>query len=64
MQAATTIATRPAERGVPWNKGTRLGQKPPLKRKEIWAIGIRLQLDHRTRDPALLNVAMEVRAGD
>ena len=34
----------------PWNKGKLLGQKPPLKLKEIWAIRIRLQLDHRTRE--------------
>src|SRR5438045_2461036 len=27
-------------------------QKPPLKLKEIWAIRIRLQLDHRTRELA------------
>jgi len=32
--------------GIPWNKGKLLGQKPPLKLKEIWAIRIRLQLDH------------------
>ena len=30
-------------RATPWNKGKLLGQKPPLKLKEIWAIRIRLQ---------------------
>ena len=44
---------------VPWNKGKLLGQKPPLKRKEIWAIRIRLQLDHRTRELALFNLATD-----
>ncbi len=34
-------------RKVPWNKGKLIGQKPPLKLKEIWAIRIRLQLAHR-----------------
>ena len=29
---------------VPWNKGKLIGQKAPLKLKEIWAIRIRLQL--------------------
>jgi hypothetical protein len=29
---------------VPWNKGRLIGQKAPLKLKEIWAIRIRLQL--------------------
>src|SRR5437870_10819061 len=46
-------------RAIPWNKGKLLGQKPPLKLKEIWAIRIRLQLDHRTRDLALFNLAVD-----
>jgi hypothetical protein len=33
-----------------WNKGRLLGQKPPLKPKEIWSIRIRLQLADRARD--------------
>ena len=28
----------------PWNKGKLVGQKRPLKLKEIWGIRIRLQL--------------------
>lgn len=44
---------------TPWNKGKLLGQKPPLKLKEIWAIRIRLQLDHRARDLALFNLAID-----
>ncbi len=31
-------------RSVPWNKGKLLGQKLPLKLKEVWAIRIRLQV--------------------
>jgi len=31
-------------RAKPWNKGRLLGQRLPLKLKEIWAIRIRLQL--------------------
>src|SRR6266705_3078010 len=46
-------------RVTPWNKGKLLGQKPPLKLKEIWAIRIRLQLDHRTRELALFNLAID-----
>ena len=34
---------------TPWNKGKLLGQKPPLKVKEIWAIRIRLQMDQLDR---------------
>jgi hypothetical protein len=28
----------------PWNKGKLVGQKAPLKLKEMWAIRVRLQL--------------------
>ena len=31
-------------RRAPWNKGKLVGQKAPLKQREIWAIRIRLQL--------------------
>ncbi len=43
----------------PWNKGKIVGQKPPLKLKEIWAIRIRLQLANNTRDLALFNLAID-----
>ena len=43
----------------PWNKGKLIGQKPPLKLKEIWAIRIRLQLSKRYRDIALFNLAID-----
>jgi len=44
---------------APWNKGKLIGQKPPLKLKEIWAIRIRLQILGRTRDLALFNLAID-----
>jgi integrase len=44
---------------LPWNKGKLVGQKAPLKLKEIWAIRIRLQLSDRTRDLALFNLAID-----
>jgi integrase len=44
---------------VPWNKGKLIGQKAPLKLKEIWAIRIRLQLARRTRDLALFNLGID-----
>ena len=43
----------------PWNKGKLIGQKPPLKLKEIWAIRTRLQLDKRIRELALFNLAID-----
>jgi integrase len=44
---------------IPWNKGRLIGQKLPLKLKEIWAIRIRLQLADRLRDLALFNLAID-----
>ena len=44
---------------VPWNKGKLIGQKPPLKLKEIWAIRIRRQLANNLRDLALFNLAID-----
>lgn len=44
---------------VPWNKGKIIGQKPPLKRSEIWAIRVRLQIRGRVRDLALFNLAID-----
>jgi integrase len=52
-------ATNTVWRVTPWNKGKPLGQKPPLKLKEIWAVRIRLQLDHRARELALFNLAID-----
>ena len=43
----------------PWNKGKLIGQKPPLKLKDIWAIRIHLQLAEQTRDLALFNLAID-----
>lgn len=48
-----------ADAHVSWNKGKLVGQKAPLKLKEIWAIRIRLQLAQRTRDLALFNLAID-----
>ena len=44
---------------APWNKGRLVGQEAPLKLKEIWAIRIRLQLEHRARELALFNLAID-----
>ena len=44
---------------APWNKGKLIGQKLPLKLKEIWAIRIRLQMANNTRELALFNLAID-----
>ncbi len=43
----------------PWNKGKLIGQKPPLKPKDIWAIRIYLQNARQVRDLALFNLAID-----
>lgn len=47
------------EQRVSWNKGKLVGQKAPLKPKEIWTSRINLQNDHQVRDLALLNLAID-----
>ncbi|WP_427914906.1 tyrosine-type recombinase/integrase [Ramlibacter sp. MMS24-I3-19] len=44
---------------IPWNKSRLIGQKPPLKPKEIWSLRIRLQLAGMTRDVAMFNLALD-----
>ena len=41
------------EHREPWNKGKLVGQKAPLKPKDIWAIRIHLQNAHHVRDLAM-----------
>ncbi len=55
MNTDTTIQTH----NVPWNKGKLVGQKMPLKLKEIWAIRIRLQLAKQVRELAMFNLAID-----
>jgi len=47
------------EHRAPWNKGKIVGQKAPFKRKEIWALRVRLQLEHRTRELALFDLGID-----
>ena len=51
---------------IPWNKGKLVGQKPPLKPSQIWAIRARLQIDRKHRGLALFNLAIDskLRASD
>src|SRR5579871_6103806 len=44
---------------TPWNKGKPVGQKAPLKLKEIWAIRVRLQVFSRTRELALFDLGID-----
>src|ERR1022692_2469179 len=49
----------PAPKRIPWNKGKLTGAKPPLRQKHVWAIRTKLQIDQRTRDLALFNLAID-----
>jgi integrase len=55
-QAQTTSST---PRREPWNKGKISGQKPPLRPKHVWSIRTRLQMEGRTRDLAMFNLAID-----
>ena len=43
----------------PWNKGKIVGQKAPLKLKDIWALRVRLQMERRVRELALFNLGID-----
>jgi integrase len=49
----------PASKRDPWNKGRLTGQKRPLKPKHVWSIRGRLRLEHRARDLAMFNLAID-----
>ena len=40
-------------------RGKLVGQKPPLKPKEVWSIRALLQLNEKVRDLALFNLAID-----
>lgn len=42
-----------------WNKGKLVGQKPPFKPKDIWAIRIHLKNHNAVRDLAMFNLAID-----
>jgi integrase len=54
---AQAIPSKP--RKEPWNKGKLIGQKPPLRPKHVWSIRTRLQMERRTRDLAMFNLAID-----
>ena len=56
---ALTPETASSEPFRPWNLGKLIGQKPPLKLREVWAIRIRLQIEERLRDVAMFNLAID-----
>jgi hypothetical protein len=58
----TTMSTDiqiPSRQRDPGNKGRLIGQKRPLKPKDVWTIPVRLQLEGRRRDLAMFNLAID-----
>jgi hypothetical protein len=52
-------STPTASRRPPWNKGKLIGAKPPLRPKHVWSIRTKLQVEGRTRDLAMFNLAID-----
>ena len=44
---------------MPWNKGKLTGAKPPLRPKHVWSSRTKLQIEGRTRDLAVFNLAID-----
>jgi len=59
MNTSASSSPSPSPGIVPWNKDKLVGQKPPLKLKEVWSIRIRLQLTASLRNLALFNLALD-----
>ena len=57
--ASTNVPSR-----TPGNKGKVIGQKAPLKPKDIWAIRVRLQIQHRSKHLALFNLGFDSKLRD
>src|SRR5881397_3146896 len=53
------IATSSTPKRTPWNKGKMTGAKPPLRPKHVWSIRTKLQVEGRTRDLAMFNLAID-----
>ena len=53
------LLTNDVHHCIPWNKGKLVGQKPPLKLKEVWEIRTRLQIANNIRELALFNLAID-----
>ena len=56
---SSELKSKTAHLGTPWNKGRLVGQKRPLRPKEVWAIRVRLQMRPGKGDLALFNLAID-----
>src|SRR5437016_7430195 len=58
MQDQVNTAPTP-QKWLPWNKGKLTRAKPPLRPKHVWSIRTKLQIEGRTRDLAMFNLAID-----
>jgi integrase len=59
MAMQDQVNASPAPNRVPWNKGKLTGAKPSLRPKHVWSIRTKLQIEGRTRDLAMFNLAID-----
>src|SRR3989304_8601580 len=60
MTMQDLVNTTPtAAKRSPWNKGKLTGARPPLRPKHVWSIRTKLQIEGRTRDLAMFNLAID-----
>src|ERR1700712_1804029 len=59
MTMQDPVNAAPAPKRVPWNKGKLTGAKPPLRPKHVWSIRTKLQIEGRSRDLAMFNLAID-----
>lgn len=52
-------STHSTLKSAPWNKDQLIGQKPPLKLEQVWAIRFRLEETNNLRDLVLFNLAID-----
>src|SRR6202165_1906178 len=48
-----------APKRMAWNKGKLIGAKPPLRPKHVWSLRTKRQIEGRTRDLAMFNLAID-----
>jgi hypothetical protein len=50
---------QPVGQREPWNMGKIVGQKAPLKLKDLWARRVRLHMASRVRELAVFNLGID-----
>lgn len=59
MEHEQACATEKRNTRTPWNRGKLTGAKPPLRPSHVWSIRTKLQMQGKTRDLALFNLAID-----